>query len=226
MQLLGAEPQRAFTLAEIGRALGISRATGHAILSTLAEHDWVVRDLETGGYAWGPAIGGAGPAGGQRGPVVPRSADRTRRRDRHAGAARPAGRHGVGRGGRGRGQLDRRADQARASRCRWWRRSAASSSRGAASRHSGHGSTGSAPQARRSGRGWARCSPTSAAAASRSNGSVRSGFACTPLCRRSAATETSTSSPTRLAATIADVTVVDFLDTELARAAITTSRRS
>ena len=56
MQLLGAEPHRAFTLAEIGRALGISRATGHAILSTLVAHDWVVRDPETGGYAWGPAI--------------------------------------------------------------------------------------------------------------------------------------------------------------------------
>ncbi|MFZ0833049.1 MAG: helix-turn-helix domain-containing protein, partial [Mycobacterium sp.] len=35
MRLLAAEPQRGYTLAEIGRALGISRATGHAILSTL-----------------------------------------------------------------------------------------------------------------------------------------------------------------------------------------------
>ena len=64
MQLLGADPQREFTLAEIGRALGISRATGHAILSTLAEHYWVVRDPDTGGYASGPAIGAlARPAG-------------------------------------------------------------------------------------------------------------------------------------------------------------------
>lgn len=64
MQLLGAEPRRAFTLAEIGRALGISRATGHAILTALAAHDWVVRDPETGGYAWGPAIAAlARPAG-------------------------------------------------------------------------------------------------------------------------------------------------------------------
>ena len=64
IQLLGAEPHRAFTLAEIGRVLGISRATGHAILSTLTSHDWVVRDPETGGYAWGPAIAAlARPAG-------------------------------------------------------------------------------------------------------------------------------------------------------------------
>jgi len=64
MRLLATEPHSAFTLAEIGRVLGISRATGHAILSTLISHDWVVRDPQTGGYAWGPAIAAlARPAG-------------------------------------------------------------------------------------------------------------------------------------------------------------------
>ncbi|HTY28657.1 MAG TPA: helix-turn-helix domain-containing protein [Mycobacterium sp.] len=56
MGLLGSSPARQFSLAEICRSLDISRATGHAILTTLAAHDWVTRDPSTAGYAWGPAI--------------------------------------------------------------------------------------------------------------------------------------------------------------------------
>ena len=56
MQLLGSQPTRAFSLAEITRELGISRATGHAILTTLATHHWVVRDIATAAYSWGPGI--------------------------------------------------------------------------------------------------------------------------------------------------------------------------
>jgi len=56
MGLLGSSPARQFSLAEICRSLDISRATGHAILTTLAAHDWVTRDPATAGYAWGPAI--------------------------------------------------------------------------------------------------------------------------------------------------------------------------
>lgn len=56
MGLLGSSPARQFSLAEICRSLDISRATGHAILTTLAAHDWVIRDPTTAGYAWGPAI--------------------------------------------------------------------------------------------------------------------------------------------------------------------------
>lgn len=54
--LLGSQPARQFSLAEICRSLDISRATGHAILTTLAAHDWVTRDPTTAGYGWGPAI--------------------------------------------------------------------------------------------------------------------------------------------------------------------------
>lgn len=53
--LLGSQPGRAFTLTEITRELGISRATGHSILSTLADHQWVVRDA-TACYSLGPGI--------------------------------------------------------------------------------------------------------------------------------------------------------------------------
>ncbi|MCV7380329.1 IclR family transcriptional regulator [Mycobacterium alsense] len=56
MRLLGSQPARAFSLAEITRELGISRATGHAILTTLVAHRWVVRDDATAAYCCGPAI--------------------------------------------------------------------------------------------------------------------------------------------------------------------------
>jgi DNA-binding IclR family transcriptional regulator len=56
IELLGREPARQFTLAEICRSLDISRATGHAILTTLTAHDWVTRDPASAGYAWGPAM--------------------------------------------------------------------------------------------------------------------------------------------------------------------------
>jgi len=56
IELLGSEPARQFTLAEICRSLDISRATGHAILTTLSAHDWVTRDPSSAAYAWGPAM--------------------------------------------------------------------------------------------------------------------------------------------------------------------------
>ncbi|MCV7103477.1 IclR family transcriptional regulator [Mycobacterium palustre] len=56
MRLLGSQPTRAFTLAEITRELGISRATGHAILTTLVAHRWAVRNAASATYCWGPGI--------------------------------------------------------------------------------------------------------------------------------------------------------------------------
>jgi DNA-binding IclR family transcriptional regulator len=57
MHLLAGDPARSFSLADISRRLGISRATGHAILATLAHHRWVVRHEPSASYSWGPAIG-------------------------------------------------------------------------------------------------------------------------------------------------------------------------
>ena len=57
MHLLAGDPERSFSLADISRSLGISRATGHAILATLAHHRWVVRHEPSASYSWGPAIG-------------------------------------------------------------------------------------------------------------------------------------------------------------------------
>ena len=56
VRLLGSQPARTFSLAEITRELGISRATGHAILTTLVAHRWVVRDIASAAYCWGPGI--------------------------------------------------------------------------------------------------------------------------------------------------------------------------
>jgi DNA-binding IclR family transcriptional regulator len=56
MQLLGEQPDRSLTVSEIGRHLGISRATAHAVLGALASHAWVVRDTDGGGFGLGPAI--------------------------------------------------------------------------------------------------------------------------------------------------------------------------
>lgn len=56
LELLGRNPTKQFTLAEICRSLGLSRATGHAILTTLASREWAMRNPDTARYAWGPAI--------------------------------------------------------------------------------------------------------------------------------------------------------------------------
>jgi DNA-binding IclR family transcriptional regulator len=57
MHLLAGDSERSFSLADISRSLGISRATGHAILATLAHHRWVVRHEPSASYSWGPGIG-------------------------------------------------------------------------------------------------------------------------------------------------------------------------
>lgn len=64
MELLSSDLARAFSLVDISRRLGISRATGHAILSTLVDHRWALRD-ETG-YSCGPAVAALARGGGNR----------------------------------------------------------------------------------------------------------------------------------------------------------------
>lgn len=66
MRLLGSQPTRAFTLAEITRELGISRATGHAIVTTLVTHRWIVRDDAAATYCWGPGIASLTKPAGDR----------------------------------------------------------------------------------------------------------------------------------------------------------------
>lgn len=56
LELLAADPERHFSLSEISHTLGISHGTCHAILATLANRQWLVRDRHSGGYCWGPAL--------------------------------------------------------------------------------------------------------------------------------------------------------------------------
>ncbi|NDJ88458.1 IclR family transcriptional regulator [Mycolicibacter kumamotonensis] len=56
LELLAADPERHFTLSEISQTLDISHGTCHAILASLTGRQWLVRDLQSGGYSWGPAL--------------------------------------------------------------------------------------------------------------------------------------------------------------------------
>jgi DNA-binding IclR family transcriptional regulator len=73
VQLLAADPDQGYSLADISRRLGISRATAHAILATLMVNDWVVRDDRSARYSCGPAVGAlARPAATRFGQVLHR----------------------------------------------------------------------------------------------------------------------------------------------------------
>lgn len=56
LELLAADPERHFSMSEIAHTLRISHGTCHAIVTTLAGRQWIVRDRRSGGYSWGPAI--------------------------------------------------------------------------------------------------------------------------------------------------------------------------
>lgn len=56
VELLADRAGSHLTLAEICRELGISRSTGHAILTTLCSCDWVLRDPLSGRYSLGAGL--------------------------------------------------------------------------------------------------------------------------------------------------------------------------
>jgi DNA-binding IclR family transcriptional regulator len=56
VELLASRPDIRLGLADICRDLGISRSTGHAILHTLCACGWAIRDPHSGRYWLGPAI--------------------------------------------------------------------------------------------------------------------------------------------------------------------------
>ncbi|MEH3154384.1 MAG: helix-turn-helix domain-containing protein [Gordonia paraffinivorans] len=57
MEMLAVEPDRRFSLAQICRSQGITRATGHAILATLVDRGWVHRDDVDTTYVLGDRMG-------------------------------------------------------------------------------------------------------------------------------------------------------------------------
>jgi DNA-binding IclR family transcriptional regulator len=56
VELLADRSRIPLTLSDICRELRISRSTGHAILHTLRESEWVVRDPLSGKYSLGPGL--------------------------------------------------------------------------------------------------------------------------------------------------------------------------
>lgn len=56
LDFLTTHPGRGFTLAEISRRLGISRATAHAVVTTLTGRTLLLRDPASGEYRLGPAL--------------------------------------------------------------------------------------------------------------------------------------------------------------------------
>lgn len=66
---LAAEPERAFTLSELAGALGLNKATAHALLSALVETGYLVRD-STKSYTLGPALISIGNAAVTSNPAV------------------------------------------------------------------------------------------------------------------------------------------------------------
>ncbi|WP_082022613.1 IclR family transcriptional regulator [Mycolicibacterium setense] len=62
VELLADRAGNPMTLAEICRELGISRSTGHAILTTLCSCDWVLRDPLSGRYSLGAGLPAASPS--------------------------------------------------------------------------------------------------------------------------------------------------------------------
>ncbi|MFV8166898.1 helix-turn-helix domain-containing protein [Mycobacterium sp. 134] len=60
VELLLQRPTEPPTLAEICRELDVSRSTGHAIMHTLCARQWVSRDPLSGRFSLGPALSGLG----------------------------------------------------------------------------------------------------------------------------------------------------------------------
>ena len=59
---LSRHPDRSFGLSELARRLDLNKATAHAMLATLSEAGWVVRDAADKTYRLGPALVAVGEA--------------------------------------------------------------------------------------------------------------------------------------------------------------------
>ncbi|WP_083419234.1 helix-turn-helix domain-containing protein [Pseudofrankia sp. BMG5.36] len=70
VDLLAARPVDGATLAEIARALGLSKTTIHPMVVTLARRGWLLRHPERHTYRLGPALVAAGRAAGRSHAVI------------------------------------------------------------------------------------------------------------------------------------------------------------
>jgi DNA-binding IclR family transcriptional regulator len=66
VDFLASHPGRSFGLSELARALGLSKATAHALCTTLTESGWLLRHPADKSYTLGPALIAAGHTAGAR----------------------------------------------------------------------------------------------------------------------------------------------------------------
>ncbi|MFT5222859.1 MAG: DNA-binding IclR family transcriptional regulator, partial [Glaciecola sp.] len=59
---LAAKPDEQYTLSELARDLELNKATAHAMLATLVDEQYVMRDPDTLAYSLGPALIAVGTA--------------------------------------------------------------------------------------------------------------------------------------------------------------------
>jgi DNA-binding IclR family transcriptional regulator len=78
LALLGAAPERSFTLAEIARQTELSKATVHALLASLTSAKWLLRHPTGPSYRLGPGLIALGEAARQGYPELPYALDQMR----------------------------------------------------------------------------------------------------------------------------------------------------
>jgi DNA-binding IclR family transcriptional regulator len=66
VDFLASHPGRSFGLSELARALGLSKATAHALCTTLTESGWLLRHPADKSYTLGPGLIAAGHTAGAR----------------------------------------------------------------------------------------------------------------------------------------------------------------
>jgi hypothetical protein len=70
LELLASRPAQAFSLSDIARALGMNKATCHAVTTSLAGADYLIRNPADKTFTLGPALVAAGRAAEQAYPAV------------------------------------------------------------------------------------------------------------------------------------------------------------
>src|SRR5262245_58621931 len=79
LDLLAANPDDVFTLAELGKRLDLSAGSAHAIVNAMAEAGYLVRHPTNRSYSLGPAVVAIGNAALDRHPVIAAARDEMKR---------------------------------------------------------------------------------------------------------------------------------------------------
>jgi DNA-binding IclR family transcriptional regulator len=78
LSYLGTHPRESFTLSELAERLGISVASMHALLASLADEGFVTRDRRTKTFTLGPAVVALGTAALETNPAIDAARDAAR----------------------------------------------------------------------------------------------------------------------------------------------------